>query len=120
MMLARYLGDGDADDFGIPKPCHVFGLEFPVDEWVMVENPLHAGKLAANPLFETDGEGPVRQAPEERQPEPDPQDSGDPDPDPEPVEDPRKPLQDVLRAKGVKFHHKLGEDSLLKLLAESA
>jgi hypothetical protein len=119
MMLARYLGDGDVDEFGIPKPCHVFGLDFPVDEWVMVENPLHAGKLAANPLFETDGEAPKASKPVDRQPEPDPGETGDPDPDEVPPVDPRKPLQDALTAKGISFHHKAGLATLTKLLAEN-
>ena len=124
MLLARYLGDGDVDDFGIPKSCHVYGLEFPVGEWIVVESDLHARKLSANPLFETDGDAPSAPSVIELQPEPDPRDSGDPDPDEVPGEvpgeDPRKALQDALRAKGVRFHHKLGEDGLLKLLAENA
>jgi hypothetical protein len=120
MMLARFLGDGDVV-LGIPQPCHVFGLEFPVGEWVMVENAAHALKLAANPLFETDGEAPEAPVSAEREPEPDPGADGDPEPDDKPPEvSELDRLRGALKARGVSFHHKAGVESLTKLLAESA
>lgn len=55
MTRVRYLGDGDVDDNGVPKPCLAFGLEFPVDVWVETDAP-----LSGNPMFEVDGEPPPK------------------------------------------------------------
>lgn len=48
-MLVRFKGEADG------LPCHAFGQEFPVGEWVEVSG--LAAKLATNPMFEADGDG---------------------------------------------------------------
>lgn len=46
-MRVRFKGEADG------LPCHAFGQEFPVGEWVEVEG--LAERLASNPMFDVDG-----------------------------------------------------------------
>ncbi len=69
-MRARFIGSGDPKENAV---CEVFGLAFPLDEWVEVPEPVE-GKLRTNPTFETDGEAsaPDDTPPYVPEPEPDP------------------------------------------------
>lgn len=136
-MRARFKGEADG------LPCEVFGLVFPVGEWVELHE--DAGKLVGNPVFEVEGQpeparnpfdhdgdgrvgggpkGGLRKAPE---PEPDPEADEDP-PAPTPVVTPKPaPLASMtddelraeLKARGIAFHHKAGHARLQALLDEA-
>ena len=88
-MRARFIGN--PEDATEDRVCVVFGVEFPVGEWVEVSNE----KLAANPMFEVDA---------------------DEDGSPEATVDELRARLDEL---GVKYHHKAGVEKLTELLAAS-
>ena len=51
-MRVRYIGSGDPTD---SATCEVFGLSFPLDEWVPVNDAALAKRLGTNPVFEAEG-----------------------------------------------------------------
>lgn len=89
-MKARFIGSGEP---GENRECEVFGLVFPLDEWVEVSG-LAASKLRGNPTFEVDvdDDGEADQSNDE--------------------------LRAQLDALGVKYHHKAGTEKLKAALAD--
>lgn len=84
-MRVRFIGSGEPDENEV---CEVFGMTFPLGEWVEVDN----AKLANNPAFEVDIDG---------------------DDEPDPTAD---ELKAELDRRGVKYHHKAGPAKLKALL----
>lgn len=88
-MRVRFIEDASPDD-----ACVVFGLTFPVNQWVEVPASVF-NRLSRNPAFEADTDG-----------------DGEPG-----------PTLEELRAKcdalGIHYHHKAGVKRLLELLSET-
>ncbi len=86
-MRVRFTGDGDPNN----AVCVVFGLSFPVGQWVAVPAPVFK-KLDGNPTFDADLD-----------------DDGEPEMS---VDE----MRAALDARGVKYHHKAGAAKLKALL----